>query len=229
MTAIMSRHIPATLFALFTAATGATLVSGVQDALAHPSTRAWLVAGFWLLKTIVVAAFSYFLFVRGPSQRPARAPVAFVACALAMASAVALGEPGSGSTATLVVGEGLAVAACAWLLASVLALGRCFGVLPEARGLVTRGPYRVVRHPVYLGELGAAAGLVIGAPVSRNLVAMAALIAAQIVRMRLEERALESAFPEYAAYAARTPRLLPWRRPTRPLSAARSGAQPMET
>jgi protein-S-isoprenylcysteine O-methyltransferase Ste14 len=206
----MTRHLPGVLFALFTAATAATLVSGVGDALGQPSLRAWLIAGFWLLKTIVVAAFSYFLFVRGPSRRPSREPVAFAACAVSIVAVVVLGSPGSGTTATLVAGEVLAFASCAWMLASVLALGRCFGVLPEARGLVTRGPYRLVRHPVYLGELGAAAGLVLGAPAARNLIAIAALVAAQLVRMRLEERALERAFPEYAAYAARTPRLLPW-------------------
>src|SRR5439155_23485485 len=117
----------------------------------------------------------------------------------AIGAAVALGGPGAGSTATLVAGEALALASCVWLLASVLALGRCFSVLPEARGLVTRGPYRLVRHPVYVGELGAAAGLVVAAPAPRNLLALATLVVAQLVRMRLEERALACAFPEYAA------------------------------
>ena len=35
-------------------------------------------------------------------------------------------------------------------LASLLSLGRWFGVFPALRGLVTRGPYRLVRHPMYL-------------------------------------------------------------------------------
>jgi protein-S-isoprenylcysteine O-methyltransferase Ste14 len=216
----MSRHAPGGLFAAFTAATAATLAKGVAHAFAHPSAHAWLVAGYWSLKTIVVAAFSYFMFVRRPSRRPSRDPVAFTACAVAMVAVVTLGQPSEGSTAMLIAGEAVALASCAWLLASVLALGRCFGVLPEARGLVTRGPYRVVRHPVYLGELGAAAGLVAGAPTARNVVAMAALLAAQLVRMRLEERALVRAFPDYVAYAARTPRLLPWRLRQRSLTAA---------
>jgi protein-S-isoprenylcysteine O-methyltransferase Ste14 len=108
-----------------------------------------------------------------------------------------------------VAGDGLAAASYAWLLASVLALGRCFGILPEARGLVTRGPYRVVRHPVYLGEIGACAGLVLAAPSPRNLVLAVIFVIAQSIRMRFEEETLLEAFPGYREYAARTPRILP--------------------
>jgi hypothetical protein len=41
---------------------------------------------------------------------------------------------------------------------SLACLGRCFGVFPEVRGLVTRGPYALVRHPLYLSEIIAALG-----------------------------------------------------------------------
>jgi protein-S-isoprenylcysteine O-methyltransferase Ste14 len=109
----------------------------------------------------------------------------------------------------VLTGEVLALLSCVWLLASVLTLGRCFGVLPEARGLVTRGPYGLVRHPVYLGELGACAGLVLAAPTVWNFAVAAVFAGAQAVRMRLEEAELQAHFPGYAGYAARTPRLVP--------------------
>jgi hypothetical protein len=51
--------------------------------------------------------------------------------------------------------------------------------------------------------------LALAAPSAANGGAFAALVIAQAVRMRMEERALTQAFPQYAAYAARTPRLVP--------------------
>jgi hypothetical protein len=82
-------------------------------------------------------------------------------------------------------------------------------VLPEARGLVTHGPYALVRHPLYLGEFGAMSGLLIASPSPRNLAAGAVFAIAQFTRMGFEERALTREFPEYADYAARTPRVVP--------------------
>jgi protein-S-isoprenylcysteine O-methyltransferase Ste14 len=206
----MSRGLVGAIFGLVTLATLAQALEYLGDAVAEPSGRAWLVAAFWALKSAVVATFCWAILRRAPAKRPNREPIAFAACTVVILSTVAIGGPGAtGSTAMLVGGEVIALLSCAFLLCSVLALGTCFGVLPEARGLVSRGPYRLVRHPVYLGELGVCAGLLMSAATTRNLVAAAIVLAGQLVRMRLEERALEQEFPEYAAYAARTPRLIP--------------------
>jgi len=219
----VSRVLVTSLFAAFTVATGAGAVGAWGDALAEPGIRSGAVALHWLLKLGVVLAFSVFVFVREPSRRPSREPIAFAACAAAIVAVVLLREPPeAASTALVVAGELVTVAFGVWLLFAVLALGRCFGVLPEARGLVTHGPYRYVRHPVYLGELGAAAGLVLAAPTFWNACVLGVFFAAQAVRMRLEERALATEFPAYAEYAARTPRLVP-----RPWAAA--GLRPVRS
>jgi protein-S-isoprenylcysteine O-methyltransferase Ste14 len=52
----------------------------------------------------------------------------------------------------------LVTLAAVFSVVCLLTLGKRFGVRPALRGLVTRGPYRVVRHPLYLSYVIAAIG-----------------------------------------------------------------------
>jgi protein-S-isoprenylcysteine O-methyltransferase Ste14 len=206
----MTRWIVPAVFLAAAAATGAHAAHTLIYAVAHPSARPVLVAVYAVLKTFVALAFAAFTVRRTEPQRRSRDFSAFAACTVAMLAVVIVSAPSSKTPPSmLVAGEAVAVCGCVWMLASVLVLGRCFGVLPEARGLVTRGPYRFVRHPVYVGEITALVGLTLAAPAIWNLVVLAFFISAQTLRMRLEERALTEAFPDYAAYAQQTGRLLP--------------------
>ncbi len=97
-----------------------------------------------------------------------------------------------------------------WAVLSLAYLGRCFGLFPEPRGLVTKGPYRWIRHPLYLGEIVGAAGVVLGTCHWAGAFPLAVFIALQTWRAFNEERALSAQFPDYNSYAHRTWRMLPW-------------------
>jgi protein-S-isoprenylcysteine O-methyltransferase Ste14 len=99
--------------------------------------------------------------------------------------------------------------ASAFTVVALFSLGRSFSIFPAQRPLVVRGPYALVRHPVYLGEL---AMLVTAAATGGPLPAVACFVAMLLLlipRIRREEAAL--ALGEgHAAYAARVRfRLIP--------------------
>ena len=92
---------------------------------------------------------------------------------------------------------------------TLLQLGGSFSMMAEARRLVTSGPYRLVRHPLYLAEELAIVGLSMQFFSLSTAFVLAVQIAFQLRRMHNEEAVLAESFPEYAAYRQRTARLLP--------------------
>ena len=94
-------------------------------------------------------------------------------------------------------------------LASLLTLGRRFGVRPALRGLATKGPYRVVRHPIYLAYVVADIGYNLQEWNSGTVLLVMAGWASLLYRIRAEERMLSRA-AGWPAYGARVRyRLLP--------------------
>lgn len=93
------------------------------------------------------------------------------------------------------------------------ALGRNLTPFPQPLDggeLVTHGPYRVVRHPLYAALVLAAAGWALARTSGIGLVLAAALFALLDRKSRREEAWLEEAYPGYAAYRERVRRLVPW-------------------
>jgi protein-S-isoprenylcysteine O-methyltransferase Ste14 len=164
------------------------------------------------LSAILWGLFAVLVCIRPTPLRRGGSLLGVAAAVGAQGSMVALGAFTTDAAAggALLVGNVVLLAGIVFTIVSVAVLGRCFGILPDVRGLVTRGPYRLVRHPVYLGEQVAALGLLIGSenrlPTS---IAFVAVLVCQLVRTRYEEAGLTAQFPEYAAYAQRTKRLIP--------------------
>ena len=92
---------------------------------------------------------------------------------------------------------------CVWWL------GRSFSIMATARKLVTAGPYAVVRHPLYASEMLTLSGIAITNFSLGAVVLLALTLGFQFRRMFNEERVLRAAFPEYEAYAASVPLILP--------------------
>jgi protein-S-isoprenylcysteine O-methyltransferase Ste14 len=88
-------------------------------------------------------------------------------------------------------------------------LGRSFSIMAESRQLVTTGPYRFVRHPLYAAEEIAMVGVFMQFASIYTALLLAVHIAFQLRRMHNEELVLTVRFPEYAAYSQATARLIP--------------------
>jgi protein-S-isoprenylcysteine O-methyltransferase Ste14 len=94
-------------------------------------------------------------------------------------------------------------------LFALVHLGRSFSVMAEARRLVTSGPYRIVRHPLYVFEGMASLGILIQFFNFYSVLIYLAHCLLQFQRMKNEEAVLEGVFPEYQAYRLTTARVIP--------------------
>lgn len=85
------------------------------------------------------------------------------------------------------------------VVTSLLTLGRSFGFMAADRGAVVRGPYTVVRHPMYLAYLLLETGYLLQSLSLRNGLVLLLGTACNAGRALAEERLL-GANPDYAAY-----------------------------
>lgn len=87
-----------------------------------------------------------------------------------------------------------------------------FNIRPEPKAsgrLVTGGPYRYVRNPMYCALLLFAAGGVVAYADPWKILCWCALALVLVAKVMLEERGLRARFPGYAEYAKRVHRFIP--------------------
>jgi protein-S-isoprenylcysteine O-methyltransferase Ste14 len=85
-----------------------------------------------------------------------------------------------------------------------------FAANPTEGGLVTSGPYRFLRHPIYASVIWAVwAGAIANWNIINGILAFT-LTAGGVIRMVSEERLLRVRYPEYEDYARRTRRVIPF-------------------
>ena len=102
-----------------------------------------------------------------------------------------------------VTGFLLWVAGSVWTAYSVWYVRSAFSIEPEARCLITSGPYEFARHPVYTGYVVQYGGMWLLFPTVPFAIVLGTWFLLVADRIRHEERVLHSAFPEYADYRCR--------------------------
>jgi len=76
--------------------------------------------------------------------------------------------------------------------------------------LITSGPYRIIRHPMYIAQLIAVLPLIIDYFSWYRLITLILLLIILLVKIKYEEKQLITHFPEYLEYKKSTSRLIPY-------------------
>jgi protein-S-isoprenylcysteine O-methyltransferase Ste14 len=140
--------------------------------------------------------------VRRPAQLVDRSMWAGMVTAISLVGPPLLLPSSAGGLVPDFVTATASVFGLALVVVGKLTLGRSFGLVPANRGVVVRGPYALVRHPIYSGYLITHLAFLIAYPRWWNVIVVATADTALIARALIEERLLGGDV-EYRAYCQR--------------------------
>ncbi|MHB8382698.1 MAG: methyltransferase family protein [Candidatus Binataceae bacterium] len=150
----------------------------------------------WIVGALIMGVFSL---VRLP-PKTAMVTVPAIAASAGMLVIPCLMRPVSASVGVMAIaGIILEVAGVAISQIARIYMGRSFGILPANRGVVSKGPFSSVRHPIYLGWLILTIGFAFSFPTARNVILIIASLPFLVWRIEMEEGllALDSEYRTY--------------------------------
>jgi protein-S-isoprenylcysteine O-methyltransferase Ste14 len=128
---------------------------------------------------------------------------AIISTAMATFYFLFVGISGGERLVPMVVTGTLQTISVVWQIVAKVYLGRSFGLMPANRGIVTTGPYKIVRHPIYFGYFLNHIGFLLSTFSLYNLAIYIALYFFQAIRIWQEEDLLKKD-EIYASYMQRT-------------------------
>jgi protein-S-isoprenylcysteine O-methyltransferase Ste14 len=189
---------------------GNLLVAASFIAAAMPNARHFFRSpadAIWVIGAVLMGAMS----IVRIAPKAARVDLAaFLATVFPVFLLPCLLRPDAPSSAALAwLGVTLELIGISFTQISRIYMGRSFGILPGNRGIVSCGPFRIVRHPIYAGWFLLTVGYLVSYPSTLNFLITLATLPFMMWRIRMEEDLLD-ADPEYRAYREMVPfRLLP--------------------
>jgi protein-S-isoprenylcysteine O-methyltransferase Ste14 len=195
LSSVLSRIIPASYFAF-------ACLDFWNDFL---QTGKWT-SLIWMFSEGMVVLL---LVIRRESHRISRSPWDWIV-ALGGTFTVLIVRPAATAIAPEYIGVALQLAGTGFEIYAKVFLGRSFGIVAADRGIVVVGPYRIVRHPIYLGYFVTHVGFLLANWSPRNLALYIVVYFFQISRILAEERILRED-ESYRSYCQRVRyRLIPF-------------------
>jgi protein-S-isoprenylcysteine O-methyltransferase Ste14 len=181
--------------------------------------RSYLFKPLWVTETLIYAVFliSYAIRIDPVERSRGLKEIIIPLIGGVLPFALLLSPPSS-----LIDGHSLIIylifywmtAAMALTIWGVWTLRYSFSITVEARALIITGPYRWVRHPVYLGEILTALAVTIWRLSILNVVIFTLFVITQLLRAKWEEDKLSRIFAAYNIYAAHVKWLCPYKKPS---------------
>ncbi|MGE0040403.1 MAG: isoprenylcysteine carboxylmethyltransferase family protein [Vicinamibacterales bacterium] len=129
-----------------------------------------------------------------------------------IATIVTLAATGNLFTAApaVILAQAVAVGVLVWARRSFAAGTFRVTAGPGGDAIISSGPYRFIRHPMYAAALLFVWSGVLSHPAALTLLLGAAATAIALVRVRAEEKLLDARYPDYPEYRRATKALVPY-------------------